>query len=482
MNSSNKAASLLRFGCTIIGTCVMINAQEPGSSRAGANPNGVESEQKTVSAVVRKGGAQAQIEAFFREMEKTDGVKMRVGPNKRAKQDGGDFFVAVGVAEISAHRSSKDWATSRVIAFDKAMNQAKEQLLTFVVTEVEAMTRQTFEEGTAGIGIVGQPQGQSAAVPKELSLMDKIVKLCHGKLDKMIEKQGGKSGATAAAQKPKEEVEKLMRSEEFRNFVRISSRAVVAGMQAFQTFEDLQSGRNGEIAVVGIVSEKTLALAASVGAGNPLPAGKPGKRIADQIPSEDTESGALQLLNTFGVKTMYDDNGDLVLVSFNQARPVNDSTGAELTAQRRAGAFALGEIRRFLGEQIARVEDVFRSETVKDFEDNTRETEAKEGSRFAYEALAEKISITGLSPVKNWTARHPVTGQIIVGSVQMWSPTGKAFAGMLRSKMAKAAAVAAGSSTNEPGKSGVANKRKPINSDQEGDYKGKGIKGEKGGF
>jgi len=88
------------------------------------------------SAVVRRGGVQSQVKAFFKELEQQDGVKMKAGVNKRSQQEGGDFFVAVGVAEISAHRSSKDWATSRAVAFDKAMNQAKDQLLTFVVSEI----------------------------------------------------------------------------------------------------------------------------------------------------------------------------------------------------------------------------------------------------------------------------------------------------------------------------------------------------------
>ena len=181
----------------------------------------------------------------------------------------------------------------------------------------------------------------------------------------------------------------------------------------------------------------------AVGSGSPLPKGKPNLPIAQQIPSADTEDGALQLLNTFGVRTLYDENGDLVLVSFNQATPVNDSTDAELSAKRRAGTFAQGEIRKFLGEQIALADDVVRSESVKDYEDNTRATEAIEGGIHHFDALAETISITGIASVSDWVARHPVTGHIIVGSVQTWSPSGRDFAGMLRGKIAKAAAAAA---------------------------------------
>jgi hypothetical protein len=465
-----------------MGVCASLYAQDPGGGQTGTMSNGVESEQKTVSAVVRRGGVQSQVKAFFKELERQDGVKMKAGVNKRPQQEGDDFFVAVGVAEISAHRSSKDWATSRAVAFEKAMNQAKDQLLTFVVSDIETTTRQTLEENTSGIAPAAQSEGQGVEGGKQPSVVDKVVKLTHNKLDEMLDKQGKQSNSAAAAQPSRTEVDKLMRTEEFQNFVRTSGRAVVAGMQTFQTFEDLQSGRNGEVAVIGIVSEKTLALAASVGCGAPLPRGKVGKPIDEQVPDADNEAGALQLLNTFGVRTMYDQNGDLVLVSFNQACPVNNSTGAELSAQRRAGAFAAGEMRKFLGEQIARVEDVFRSETIKDFEGNTRETEAKEGSRYAYEARAEKIAITGIAPVRDWVAKHPVTGQIVVGSVKMWLPSGKAFAGVLRGKMAIAAAEAASSSPREAVQAASTGGRKQINSDQEGNFKGRGVKGDKSGF
>jgi len=484
MNYSNKRTGVrLTLAGLVLGICASLYAQDPGGNKTGAYPNGVESQRKTISAVVRRGGAQSQIKAFFKELEEKDQVKMVENINRRPKEQGGDYFVAIGKAAISAHRSSKDWVTSRAIAFDKAMNDAKGKLLVSVVAEVETRTRQTLEESSSGVQASPESEGQGGEAAKHPGIFDKLTKLTHNKLDDMLAKQGGKPNSNDSAKPSKAEVDKVMRTEEFKTFVRMGSQAVVAGMQAFQTFEDLQSGRNGEIVVIGIVSEKTLDLASSVGSGAPIPKGKPGKPVNEQVPDADTEDGALQLLNTFGVKTMYDENGDLVLVSFNQARPLNDSTDAELSAQRRAGVFAIGEIRKFLGEQIARVEDVFRSETVKDFEDHTRETaEATEGGRSAYEAMAEKISITGIGSVKDWTARHPVTGQIIVGSVKMWSPSGKAFAGILRGKMAKSAAEAASSSSPEAGKSDSSGGRKQINSDQEGDHKGQGIKGDKGGF
>jgi hypothetical protein len=419
------------------------------------------------------------VTAFFKELDQQEGVKLAPGLNKRSREEGGDFFVAVGVAEISGHRSSEDWATSRASAFDKAMNDAKAEISAFIRSDIETLARQGLEENTAGLEPPAQSPGQGSPAAGPPSVLDRISRLTHEKLAEMLQKQATGSAA-ASSQRSAATADKLTRTEEFQNFVRTSSSAMVAGVQAFQSFEDLQSGRNGEVAVIGIVSDRTLALAASLGCGAALPKGKPGKPITDQVPDANTEDGALQLLTTFGVRTMYDENGDLTLVSFNQARPVNDSTGAELSAQRRAGTSAAGEIRRFMGEQIARVEDAFRSETAKDFEDNTRETLAKEGGRFAYEALAEKMSISGIRPVMDWTARHPITGQIIVGSVKMWSPSGKAFAGMLRGKMARAVAA----SNSPQGAIGAVSSggRKPINSDQQGDSKGRGIKADKDAF
>jgi hypothetical protein len=489
MTCSNKwAPTIVLAGALIIlASTAPGRAQDSGGAKSGDNANGVENGQKVVSAVVRRGGVNSQVDSFFKELKEQGGVSMHVGLNKRAPEAGGDYFVAVGIAEISAHRSSKNWVISRAAAFDKALNQAKDSVLMSVALEVETETKQAAEEDTSGIETPQQGKDQSSS-PNEtqLSLFQKIKKLASNKLDEMLAKQEGRTAVTPQthADKPtKDQVEKIMRQEEFKNFVRISSKAMVSGMQAFQTFEDLESGRNGEIAVIGIVSDKTMSLAASVGSGAPLPKGKPGKPIVDQVPTDDTQDGALQLLNTYGVKTLYDENGDLVLVSFNQASPVNDSTGAELSAQRRAGTFAIGEIRKFLGEQISRVEDVYRSENLKDYEDNTRETEAREGDRYAYDAIADKISITGITPVRVWVAKHPVTGQIVVGSVEMWSPSGKAFSAALRGKMAKAAAEAA--TPNSPAASSsqeTNSNRKKINSDQEGNYQGQGKSGDKNGF
>lgn len=465
-------------------------AQEPGRQGNSA-PNGVESEVRPASVMVRQGGVKDQMTAYLKEQTKA-GNPMRTSLNKRAKDKGGDFFVAFGIGEISAYRSEKNWATSRAIAFDKAMNAAKGELLQFVVTEVEARMSEQTEENSAGITPAGEAESPKTvnAPATQPSLMDKIVQLSHMKVDAMIEKEREKSGKVTPTQPggkepvTKQQLSKLTRSEEFKNFVRTTSKAVIAGMQAFATFEDLKAGRNGEIGVIGIVSEKTLSLAAAVGSGSPLPKGEPKKSISEQIPDSTTEDGLRDLLYTFGVRTMYDESGDLVLVSFNQATPVNDSTGAEQTAQQRAGTFALGELRRFLGEQIARSEDAFRSQSVKDYEDNTRDTEAAEGGRTGYEALAEKIAITGIQSVDSgWTAKHPVTGHIICGSVKMWSPTGKAFATALRSKMAQAAAKAATDPGQNPrGVEGSDSRRKKIGDDQKGTGSGQGVSGDKNGF
>jgi len=111
MNSSNRWASVrLLWRGLLMGVCASLYAQDPGGNQAGAKSNGVESEQKTVSAVVRRGGVQSQVKAFFKELEQQDGVKDEGGRQQKIPEEGGDFFVAVGVAEISAHRSSKDWA------------------------------------------------------------------------------------------------------------------------------------------------------------------------------------------------------------------------------------------------------------------------------------------------------------------------------------------------------------------------------------
>ena len=450
-----------------LGLSLNLEAQTPGRQ-----VNEVDSQQPVVSAVVRKAGARKQVDAYLKEL-KGGGIDMRQGLNRRPRDDGGDFWVGIGIAEIAGNRSSPDWVTSRALAFDKAMAAAKGDLVAQVSADIESHARGLLKERSDGI----VDQVESPEAPE--STYDKVSELLQRELDERLGTAGPESGRSA-----QRAGEAYLRSEEFRNAVKMSSRAIVSGMQAFQTFEDLEAGRNGEIAVLAIVSDKTLQLAASLGAGRPLPRGKAGQPLDDQIPYDDSEDGALQLLCTFGVKTMYDEKGELCLVSFNQARPLNQSAGAELSAKRRAGTFAAGAIRQFLGEQICRVEDVFRSESVKEFTDNTRQSESVEGGQSLFEATAEKINITGLNVIREWTARHPVTGQLVCGSVVSWSPGSKDFANALRGDMARSAAAAPSDSLSE----GAASPREPvldrraINSDQEGVFRRRGLRGDKEGF
>ena len=176
-------------------------AQDPGPAPQSATPvNGVEFQQKTVSAVVRRGGVQAQIQAFLKQ----DG--MHQGVNHRP--EGGDYYVAVGVASISGNRTASDWSISRSVAFDKAMSAAKEDLVGTLTQDIQTRTQQTQAEGTAGIAMPGQSAGTPA---KPLRLSDQLVLLAHSKLDSLLPPQGRGAASGQATQR-------LMRSEEFQNF------------------------------------------------------------------------------------------------------------------------------------------------------------------------------------------------------------------------------------------------------------------------
>ena len=84
MNSSNKWAMVrVTLAGVVAGVCASLSAQDPGGSQTGAKSNGVESEQKTVSAVVRGGGVQSQVKVFFKELEQKDGVKLTAAGRRR---------------------------------------------------------------------------------------------------------------------------------------------------------------------------------------------------------------------------------------------------------------------------------------------------------------------------------------------------------------------------------------------------------------
>ncbi len=335
------------------------------------------------------------------------------------------FFVATGTGVIQAPRSKPAaYIGSRVNAFNKAMLEAKKNMVEFLGVSIESETEKSYREGD-----FSNPEEAQAKGEDPNSLAYKLKSLVHAKLDKALRAEGVDPDAAnkeAAAKAAK----KLLASEQYRKMVRTAAQAQVVGLQAICTFEGTPSSDKGEIGVVAIWSPKLQEMAASIVTGVPVAKGKAKRPIREQIA---TDPGAL--LSTFGVQQKIDEQGDLVLVGFGQAGGVSESKMAAKGAQSKAKANALAAIREFAGENVAVATDMLSAETTEEFENAAEEYQDQSAFSEKVKATAAKMHIAGIAVLKNWKFRHPLTGTTVYGCVCTWAPKQAASAKQMKDMM-----------------------------------------------
>ena len=216
-------------------------------------------------------------------------------------------------------------------------------------------------------------------------------------------------------------------------------------MQVMCSFEGVPSGKKGEIGVVAIWSPKLQAMARSISRGGKLPSGVGKRPIKEQIPADRKV-----LLSTFGVQQKIDENGNLVLVSFGQAGAVTDSPQSANAARNKAKMQAMAAIREFAGESVAVTTDAINAESVEEFENAAESYEDVSAYSQKVKAVAESLKISGIATIKNWEAKHPLTGRMVYGVVCAWSPESAVRAQSMKRTMDAAASGTGAGANSRP--------------------------------
>lgn len=346
---------------------------------------------------------------------------------------GKKFFVATGTGVIQAPRSKPaSYIGSRVNAYNKAMLEAKKNMVEFLGVAIATETARSYQEGDFSAPSAGQSAGEDPN-----SIAYKVKSLIHAKLDKALRAEGVDPDAAnkeAAAKAAKN----LLASEQYQKMVRTAAQAQVVGLQAICTFEGTPSSDKGEIGVVAIWSPKLQEMAASIITGAPV-AKVAGKRpIREQVAADP---GAL--LSTFGVQQKIDEAGDLVLVGFGQAGGVSESKMAAKGAQSKAKANAIAAIREFAGENVAVATDMLSAESVEEFENAAEEYQDQSAFSEKIKARADAMNISGIAVLQNWKYKHPLTGTTVYGCVCTWAPKYAESAKQIKNAMANPSASTA---------------------------------------
>ncbi len=293
--------------------------------------------------------------------------------------------------------------------------------------------------------------------------------LIHTYLDKELKKEG----VDPDSKKGKEKIKKVLTSESFKKITKTLAQARILGMQVYKTFEASPEGKQGEVGVVCIHSDKLQKMAEAMvpGSGVALPKQTSKKPILQQIPTDKRV-----LLSSYGIQQKIDENGDLVLVAFAQAQPATKSKTSQNAAFRKAKLSAMGLIRQFAGENAHVATAQKMAENYKEFEDESMNYQNDEAYREQVKTYSKKMKISGISTIKKWRYEHPLTGSTVVGVVCTWSPRSALRAKSLKNKMEV---------TPTPKKKNQESTVSPttkIGEGQKGKYKGEGKEGDKDAF
>lgn len=368
------------------------------------------------------------------------------------KNDGSPFIVVVGTASISGNLDD-DYTQNRVLAFGEAMAVAKGQVAKFLNTTIETSSvrriskpdRNSPPEEVLAWEIANAPKDSPLARLYQDFQEDLAAELAKQDVDMAAARA---AGGEAAAKAEKKAIQ-ITQSKVFQERAEAAANAVVSGLQAYTSFEVLNENGQGSVGVVAIWSPKLSYYASAfVNRNLPIKLGKAKSPIEDRI-----EKDPQKLLSMYGVTAMVNERGEQVLVSYNQAVPLDDTDMDDVnSAYEEAQFYAEAQIRDFAGEAIKASEKGSRGVARIATKGLGKYTRTENNYERTIETRAEAMTVRGMARLRPWKTVHPYTGRVVCGAIVTWSPSAAKFADQAKSYLDDVAAPAAEgqSDYNEP--------------------------------
>jgi len=127
-----------------------------------------------------------------------------------------------------------------------------------------------------------------------------------------------------------------------------------------------------------------------------------------------------------GTRIVIDENGQYAIISYGQAQPRHTGTARKDAALQAANEIAANRARsrilHFIEESMVVKNSQWGRELSREFSDETIGTETIRNFQKAVRSKHVKVRMHGIRIVKEWSFEHPVTGQVVAGTVIAWSP------------------------------------------------------------
>ena len=359
---------------------------------------------------------------------------------KRGYDATNKLYIFIGSEPIAVKAGDASFDDARQDAFMIALLDAKQQMAEFMGVRVKAEMEKIVKSGTPG-QYTPSEASKSDGIMK--ALLTKALVIVNDAANKELMKRGlekegsGKDAKAVDRAKELEAARKkaadIVMDKSYKEFASISSRAEVSGAQVYRSFESIESGKMGSVAVVLVFNDSSKELTSALLGKGLAPKGVANKNLTDWV----TGLGDEVLLYTQGAMMRTDEHGEVVLLAFGQASPIREDEDLAKEAENEARERAQLAARLFVGDFIQSNSDSERGFDLKKFKDvaNSDEYKSTKKRLAVTKSTSEALNLGGGSPIYTWSAKHPMSDVTTEGCVLMFSLSSAEAANALRDTM-----------------------------------------------
>ena len=414
-----------------------VNAQEPVESMATVSEQALDTTAANIAQAARPQVSDPgmEIEALIQTFEES--------PVGQSFRDRPGVFYTTASTVVMAKPESRDWGNARVMAYKEALLKAQAKYVEHLGVSVrtESINR-LFDDKTQ---MPSFSEADLRASGKLGELFDKAVAVVGGKLDSELKEMGIDPAEFRAA--PKEKRAKLFERSVAETTV-TRARQTLTGVIPVKTFEANNEDGDHAVAVAIVASSKFRQFVHDITqskgdiAADPVKASK--QALLQMLRSD---KGAL--INEFGIRRMYDEQGYPVLISFGQASNPYRGDDYQQRADNRELSYAVAKSSSYANfaylfnatgaSEQATSQKMSRQTTGVVRAEGQSVTESEEQTQEFIQTVDREISargnisnLPGTRELFRWSEKHPLYGHEINGVVYIWHPLSEQNARAMR--------------------------------------------------
>ncbi|MBD23059.1 MAG: hypothetical protein CL572_05300 [Alphaproteobacteria bacterium] len=324
------------------------------------------------------------------------------------------ILVICGSSTINEPPSSKNFLSSRGIAFDSAILDAQKSYSEFRSNKISEKISYKLREG---FGIENKdPITKEDELTTEIeeNFFDKLFQLANLEIEKKLKEN---EIVDEDKENVLDEINDISQSEVFTKTINTSTNISINGLQSFKVWEDCNEGeKQCRLAILVVRTAEQGFLAKSlIKPTSSFLRGEPSRAIPEKFTPK-------QILANVGTRIKRDENGDYHILATSISLPKTETGQSEKIAYEKAKTDAFGMIRRFAGAQIQSKTEKTVEQIFNEYKNGENENEIIDKFKQETESLSKSAKIKGIKIHDSGSVIHPANKNLIAKYiVAKWS-------------------------------------------------------------